>query len=164
MSVLLLNAEYHSKGCIVTVYLLPLVKDTSLPPAPHHKNTTINHGVFCENFHGIYVPGGGIVGWWTSGFWILLNAAWKLSREVVPAYTSQHHQGPTSPPFKLWPEFGFPLIWSFSSHTCWPFDLPSCTLPNRGHCFLFISSWNGGCYWFVVNFIYSRAWIVNLDF
>lgn len=114
MSVLLLSAEYYSKVCIVTVYLFPLVKDTSLPPAPQHKNTTINHVVFCENFRGIYAPRGGIVGWWTSGFWILINAARKLSREVVPAYTSQHHRGPTSPPFKLRP----PLV-SLRGHLVW---------------------------------------------
>lgn len=123
MSVLLLSAEYYSKVCIVTVYLFPLVKSTSLPPAPQPKNATINHVVFCENFHGIYVPRGGTVGWWTSGFWILLDAEQKLPREVVLAYTSQHHWGSNLPAFQTFASAGeckrmSPLNLDSSDH-CW---------------------------------------------
>lgn len=153
--------------------LISRVKDSNLPPGPQHKNTTINHVVFCETFHGMYVPRDGVVGCWTNGFWILLNAAQKLSREVVPAYTS--HSLSSLSNFccswwveeDIWSEFGFLwslLLWSVSSHTCWLFGLSSCGLPDPDRCVLFVSSWNcGGC-WFVVDFEYLRAWIVNFDF
>lgn len=44
---------------------------------------------------------------------------------------------------------------------CWPFGPPSCALSD--YHFLFVSSWNC-CYWFVVDFVCVRVWIVILGF